>query len=222
MAASARFAILIYDGVEPIDVGGTFGVLSMARRVEPAISMFLAAQQAGPVTMANGLTVVAHHGYADCPPADVLMVLGGPGWPTQAKNGDTLAFIRRMAPVATVASVCTGGMILAASGLLAGRRATTKCQVVGKELAPVAVMRAQYPEIDVVEARIVDCGPVVTAGGVTLCIDATLHMIERLCGAAVAAETARIIEYREAWQANKNAYKAIDQTTGQRSAAARP
>lgn len=222
MAATARFAILVYDGVEPIDVGGTFGVLSMARRVEPAISMFLVAAGAGPVRMANGLTVIAEHGYADCPAADVLMVLGGPGWPAQAENADTLAFVRRMAAGNTVASVCTGGMILAASGLLTGRRATTKSQVVGKELSPVAMLRAQYPEIDVIEARIVDCGPVVTAGGVTLCIDATLHMIERFCGAAVASETARIIEYREAWQANKNAYKAVDQTTGQRSAAARP
>jgi transcriptional regulator GlxA family with amidase domain len=222
LAVTARFAILVYDGVEPIDVGGTFGVLSMAKRVEPAISMFLVAADAGPVRMANGLTVIAEHGYGDCPPADVLMVLGGPGWPAQAENADTLAFIRRMAPIATVASVCTGGMILAAAGVLAGRPATTKCQVFGQERSPLSVMGEKYPDIDTVAARLVDCGPVVTGGGVTLCIDATLHMIERLCGAATAAETARIIEYREAWQANKNAYKTIVQATGRKSATARP
>ena len=219
MGKPVRFALLAYDDVEPIDVGATFGVLSMARRVEPAISMVLVAPRAGPVRMANGLAVIAQHGYDDCPPADILMVLGGPGWTAQAENPDTLAFIRRMAPSATVASVCTGGMILAATGLLDGRPATTKRHVIGAERSPLDVLRAKHPAVNVVEARLVDCGPIVTAGGVSLAIDATLHMIERACGVTVAAETARIIEYQEAWRANKKAFPAIEKFGPRRSVA---
>src|SRR5687768_11185947 len=62
-----RFAIFIYEGVEPIDLA-TFGVLSMARRVAPEIEAFTVARAAGPVTLANGLVVLAQHGLADCPP----------------------------------------------------------------------------------------------------------------------------------------------------------
>lgn len=219
MGKPVRFALLAYEDVEPIDVGATFGVLSMARRVEPAISMVLVAPRAGPVRMANNLTVIAHYGYADCPPADILMVLGGPGWPAQAESPDTIAFIQRMAPTAMVASVCTGGMILAATGLLAGRQATTKRYVIGAERSPIDVLRVKYPDVDVVEARLVDCGPIITAGGVSLAIDATLHLIERACGATVAAETARIIEYQEAWRANKKAFPAIDASGSRRAVA---
>lgn len=218
MTKGCRFAILTYEGVEPIDIGATFGVLSMARRVVPEIEMFLIAERAGAVCMANGLTVVADFGYDDCPDADVLMVLGGPGWMRESRNAGTLSFVRRFAPRATVASVCTGGLILAAAGLLDGRQATTKREVIGEERPPIHVMRDGYPRVDVVEARLVDEGTVITGGGVTLAIDATLHLIERMFGETAAAETARIIEYRTAWQANKNAFKAITSSGSNRVA----
>jgi transcriptional regulator GlxA family with amidase domain len=80
-------------------------------------------------------------------------------------------------------------------------------------------MRAKHPDVDVVEARLVDCGPIVTAGGVSLAIDATLHLIERACGAKVAAETARLIEYQEAWRANKKAFPAIEKSGSRRAVA---
>jgi transcriptional regulator GlxA family with amidase domain len=209
MAEETRFAILVYEDVEPIDIGATFGVLSMARRVVPEVRMFLVAEQAGLVRCANGLNVAVEYGYEACPDADVLIVCGGPGWPKQVENERTLAFLRRFAPCRTVASVCTGGLILAASGLLDGRTATTKREVIGDERSPLGVMKARYPGIDVVEARLVDTGPVITGGGVSLAIDATLHLIERFFGEQAANETARIIEYRTAWRANKDAFKAI-------------
>ena len=56
-----RFGIFIYDGVEPIDLA-TFGVLSMARRVAPEIAICTIAPRAGPVALANGLTVTADFG----------------------------------------------------------------------------------------------------------------------------------------------------------------
>ena len=71
-----KAAILVYEGTEPIDLA-TYGVLSMARRVAPGVSMFLVAERSGPVVLANGLTVLADHGHDDAPPADVLIITGG-------------------------------------------------------------------------------------------------------------------------------------------------
>jgi transcriptional regulator GlxA family with amidase domain len=100
-------------------------------------------------------------------------------------------------------------MILAASGVLDGRKATTKREVVPPEQSPIDVMRQQYPAIDVSPASVVDNGGVVTGGGVSLCIDETLHLIERELGTRVAQETARIIEYTRAWDANRRELPAI-------------
>lgn len=196
-----RFAILIYRDAEPIDLA-TYGVLSMARRVAPEISIFTVAQTAGVVELANGLKVVADHGYDDAPPADVLIVTGGAGWQQQVQSEATLAYVRAATRTAKVAAVCTGGMILAAAGVLDGLSATTKREVIGAEVSPLSLMRSRHPAIQAIDARLVDCGAVLTGGGVTLCIDMTLYLLERFLGPRVAAETARIIEYSAAYAAN--------------------
>ena len=200
-----RFGILIYDGVEPVDLA-TFGVLSMARRVAPAISIFTVAPANGPVAFSNGLTVLADHGFDDCPPCDALIVTGGPGWMAQCKNPAMLGFLRRYKPERVVAGVCTGGMIMAAAGLLDGHSATTKREVIGAEVPPVDLLRERHPGVRVEDgAGLVDCGAIVTGGGVTLGIDATLHLLAKLLGQEVADETARIMEYTRAWRANREA-----------------
>jgi transcriptional regulator GlxA family with amidase domain len=153
--------------------------------------------------MANGLRLVADHGFAACPAADVLMVLGGPGWQAASEDAPTLAFIdafHRSGGI--VAAVCTGGMIVAAAGLLDGRRATTKREIVAGEARPLDLLARRRPSARVVEARVVDTGDVLTGGGVSLGIDMTLHLLQRLLGHEIAEETARILEYRHAWKAN--------------------
>jgi transcriptional regulator GlxA family with amidase domain len=103
-------------------------------------------------------------------------------------------------------------MILAAAGLLDGHAATTKQQAIGAEVPPVRLMRERHPKVAVTEhASIVDCGHIVTGGGVTLGIDATLHLLERLLGERVASETARIMEYTRAWRANREALPVVVQ-----------
>jgi transcriptional regulator GlxA family with amidase domain len=196
-----KTAILIYDDVEPIDLA-TYGVLSMARRVAPQISMFTVAERAGVIDLANGLKVVANHSYADAPDADVLIVTGGAGWQAQVRTQATLDYIRKCSGKASLVGVCTGGMILAAAGVLDGHGATTKQQVIGAEISPLALMRERHPAIRAMDARLVDCGAVVTGGGVTLCIDVTLYLLERFLGSEVARETARIMEYTAALAAN--------------------
>jgi transcriptional regulator GlxA family with amidase domain len=203
-----RFGIFIYDGVEPIDLA-TFGVLSMARRIAPEIEICTIAPRAGPVALANGLKVSADFGFAEAPLCDLVIVTGGPGWPAQAEAPMTLDYIRRVHASGRIASVCTGGMILAASGILDGGPATTKREVVPPEKSPLEAMRANYPKIDVREAMLVDQGAVVTGGGVTLCIDTTLHLIAGQLGEHVADETARIMEYQRAWRANREGFAPV-------------
>ena len=203
-----RFGIFIYPGVEPIDLA-TFGVLSMARRIAPEIEICTIAPEAGPIELANGLRVTVDFGIDDAPPCALVIVTGGPGWSAQAKAPATLDYIRRVHAQARVASVCTGAMILAASGILDGGPATTKREVVPPETAPLEVMRASYPQIAVREALLVDSGGIVTGGGVTLCIDTTLHLIASMLGAEVARETARIREYDRAQRANRDGFAPI-------------
>jgi transcriptional regulator GlxA family with amidase domain len=213
-----RFGIFIYDGVEPIDLA-TFGVLSMARRIAPEIEICTIAPVAGAVALANGLKVTADFGIENAPPCDVVIVTGGPGWTAQAKAPATLDYIRRVHRSGRIASVCTGGMILAASGILDGGPATTKREVVPPERSPVGVMRENYPRIDVREAMLVDRGEgLVTGGGVTLCIDTKLHLLADMLGQQLADETARIIEYTRAWRANREGFAPILTTQGKEAA----
>jgi transcriptional regulator GlxA family with amidase domain len=198
--AAMRVGIFIYDGVEPIDLA-TYGVLSMARRIRPEIETCTIAPQSGVVRLANGLRVLADHDIASPPPLDLLVVTGGGGWTEQSRSPATLAFIRRSAEIMPVASVCTGALILAASGVLDGKEATTKREIVAGEIRPLDALRVR-DAIKVQEASLVDEGAVVTGGGVSLCIDTMLHLLQRRFGPEMAAETARIIEYRRAWAAN--------------------
>ena len=204
-----RFGIFIYDGVEPIDLA-TFGVLSIARRIAPEISICTIAPLARPVVLANGLKVTADYGIDDAPACDVVIVTGGPGWTAQANAPATLDYIRRVHASSRIASVCTGSMILAASGVLDGGPVTTKIEVVSPEAPPVLVMRETYPDIDVREAMLVERQDgVVTGGGVTLCIDTTLHLLGELLGENVASETARILEYGRAWRADREGFAPV-------------
>jgi transcriptional regulator GlxA family with amidase domain len=204
-----QFGIFIYDGVEPIDLA-TFGVLSMARRIAPEIAICTIAPRAGPVALANGLKVTADFGIDDAPPCDLVIVTGGPGWTVQAETPATIAYIRRVHAASRIASVCTGGMILAASGILNDGPATTKREVVAPETSPLEVMRNLYPRVDVREAMLVDrSGRLVTGGGVSLCIDTTLHLLAIMLGERVADETARIMEYQRAWRANREAFAPV-------------
>jgi transcriptional regulator GlxA family with amidase domain len=206
--AAARIGVVIYEGVEPIDIGGTVGVVSMAGRVLPGLTAVTVAAEAGPVLLAGGLTVVAGHGFADAPECDVLIVCGGPGWRDQVHDADMLAFLHRQVP-ARVASVCSGALILAASGLLDGLPATTRRRAVGQERqAPLQLLAGLGTGVQAREALVVDAG-VVTGGGVSLAIDATLYLIGRLYGRDAQDEVAQVIEYDRAWAANQQALGVI-------------
>lgn len=192
------YGILLYDGVEPVDIGATVGVLSMARRMAPGLRYVTIAKKAGPVVCANGLTVLADHGLDDAPDLVDLIVTGGPGWAEASKDPDILGYIA--GSQARLTSICTGAMILAAAGRLAGKAVTTKHEVFAGETPPAEILEGCG---EVLKAAIVDDHGTVTGGGVTLGIDAMFYCLARSHGEDVARETARVMEYSRALAANR-------------------
>lgn len=201
----AMIGIVIYEGVEPIDVGGTVGVISMAQRLLPALRYVTIAPQPGAVTLASGLVVMADTDFDRAPSCDVVVVTGGPGWRRQSENPAMLAFLARQPP-AQVASVCTGALILAASGQLGGRTATTRRRATGAEtLSPLELLEASGQSGPTRVAAVTDDHGTITSGGVSLAIDGTLYLLARLYGSAIGEEVAKMIEYDRAYAANRAA-----------------
>lgn len=199
MDSKLAVAILIFDGVEVLDFAGPFEVFSRTRLV-PGIEsrksdesapfeVFTVAESSAPVTATGGLRVTPEHDFAGAPPIDLLVVPGGFGTRVLLEDADTLGWITHAAKGAQqVTSVCTGALLLARCGLLAGRRATTHWGALDllADLDPTITVER--------EARVVEDG-VVTSAGVSAGIDMAFAIVERLYGRKVADDTARYIDY---------------------------
>ncbi len=203
----ALVGVVVYEGVEPIDVGGTVGVMSMAQRILPALRYTVIAETAGPVRLASGLVIMADKSFENAPSCDVYVVTGGPGWREQVTNAAMLDFLKSRKP-SELASVCTGALILSASGQLKGKSATTRRSAVGIETdAPVDLLAKLGTVSSARVAAIVDDAGTITSGGVSLAIDGMLYILGKLYGEAARDDVARIIEYDRAFAANRDALK---------------
>ncbi|MSR06562.1 MAG: DJ-1/PfpI family protein [Gemmatimonadetes bacterium] len=195
-----RVGIFIFDDVEVLDFAGPYEVFSRAR-LTPGLEsrrsdetapfrVFTVAAKAETITATGGLRVVPDYGFATTSPIDLLVVPGGFGTRRLLEDFAALDWIRGSAAGARqVTSVCTGALLLAKAGLLAGRRATT-------HWGSLDLLASLDPTIQVERIRRVVEDGIVTSAGVSAGIDMALLMVERLCGAEVANETARYIEYQ--------------------------
>ena len=183
--------IVLFDGWDELDALAPFEVLRQAeRRGAPLSCRLVTLGEVREVEGANGLRVRA---AAPLGRPGWLVVPGG-GWNGRAERGAWGEVQRGHLPRAVgeahargagVASVCTGALIVAATGLLRGRPAVTHRSALG-DLARAGA--------EVVEARMVDDGDLVTAGGVTSGLDLGLRLLDRLAGPAAAAEVAAEME----------------------------
>jgi transcriptional regulator GlxA family with amidase domain len=190
--ATRNLAILIFDDVEVLDFCGPLEVFSVAGPLiePPAFRVYTVAETTKPVLARNGLSVNPHYALADAPAAQMLLVPGGLGTRREMKNGPLIDWIRDRSKTAElVLSVCTGALLLAKAGLLDGLEATTHRGALDllREVAPNTTIRT--------DRRYVDNGRVICSAGIAAGIDMSLHVVERLCGAEVAAKTARHMEY---------------------------
>jgi len=163
-------------------------VFSMAARIaEGAYTTEVAAPRREEITTSSGLHLRPDRSLSGCRgPIDTLIVVGGQGVPAALREGRVVPWLRRAAPRARrVASVCNGAFLLAAAGLLDGRRATT-------HWAGCEVLQRRHPEIEVEpDAIFVRDGPVWTSAGVTAGMDLALALVEEDLGRDVALEVAR-------------------------------
>jgi transcriptional regulator GlxA family with amidase domain len=197
-----KFAVLIYDGVEPIDVGAAVGVLSMAKRIESDIEFITIAEHPGIVTLANDVKVIADSGFDNPPPFDVLIVTGGPGWIKQCNNTAILKFIQLHSTNVQVVSICTGAMIIAAAGLVDGKQVTTRRHADPEKQSPLDLLSSLAPKSTPVEAAVVESKGVISGGGVTLAIDVMFYLIDKYFGEVTKDEVAKLMEYDRALEIN--------------------
>ena len=196
--------ILIFDGVEVLDFAGPFEVFSRTRLVPGVESrrsdasapfrVFTVTRNGETVTATGDLQLTPRYSFQTSPPIDLLVVPGGYGTRALLRDRETLDWICTTAAKAKkVTSVCTGSLLLAQAGLLDGRRATTHW---GALDLLQEISDAREADISIQhDLRFVDDG-IITSAGVSAGIDMALHVVEQVCGASVAAETAHYMDYK--------------------------
>jgi len=188
--------VALFEGFTVLDVYGPVQAFASCRVMRAdgtphrLYEILTVGDRPGPVRAGEGTATVVEHAFADAPPYDIVLIPGGFG--TRRAVSDP-SFLKRLAAAserATVtATVCTGSALLARTGLLDGRPATSN------KLAWDWVIQ-QGPQVRWQRrARWVDDGNVLTSSGVSAGIDMALSLVERLNGHEMALASARNMEY---------------------------
>jgi transcriptional regulator GlxA family with amidase domain len=192
-----QVGILIFKDVEVLDFCGPFEVFSATRlneekrREEPSpFDVLLVGETKSFVVTTGGMKVLPDCGLDDCPSLDVLVIPGGWGTRKEMSNRRLLAWLAERAKrVETLASVCTGALLLGKAGLLDGKRATTHWR-------SLDWMEELFPRTKVEkELHFVEEGNLLTSAGISAGIDMALKVVARYFGEGVARATAKHIEY---------------------------
>ena len=182
-------AFLVSDGAVVIDFAGPWEVFQdvmIPGRRNMAFQLFTVSESNKPIQASGGMKIVADYTLQNAPAPKVIVI------PAQSAPSEAvLAWVRKSAKSADVTmSVCTGAYLLAKTGLLAGKSATTH------HASYVDFARA-YPDIHMKRgARFVEDGNLATAGGLSSGIDLALRVVERYYGREVATQTAFDMEYQ--------------------------
>lgn len=180
-----QIAIVVYPGFTALDFIGPYEVL----RNLPDAEVRFVWHEPGPVIADSGVLVIgATHSFDETPSPDVILVPGGMSTFEHAQDQKILDWVRRAHQTSVwTTSVCSGSLILAAAGVLSGRRATSHWLVVP--------MLRTFGVTPVGDARIVHEGRIVTAAGVSAGIDLGLWLAGQLGGEAQAKAIQLAIEY---------------------------
>lgn len=181
--AAFRIVFVLYPRLTQLDFTGPYEVLTRM----PGVEVIVACKDGGALASESGLCFANLRALADIESCDMIMVPGGPG---QTEAMQDIAFmdeVKRLGASARyVTSVCTGSLILAAAGLLKGKRA-------GSHWAyrDMLSMFGAIPD----DARVVRDGDTITGGGVTAGIDIALRIVADLAGDEIAKQIQLMIEY---------------------------
>lgn len=177
---------VVFDGFLLLDLAGPLGALEVANAyADPGYTFELVSVDGGLIRSSAGIHVDTRR-YEPGRPADLLIVPGGVGTGEAVNDLPLVELIRRINSAArTSASVCSGAFLLAAAGILDGRRATTHWDA-------ASFMQAAYPEVVVdSDCIFIEDGNVWTSAGITAGVDLALAIIERDYGLAAAQRTAQ-------------------------------
>ncbi|MER5996538.1 DJ-1/PfpI family protein [Streptomyces viridosporus] len=179
-----QIAIVLFDRFTALDAVGPYETLG---RLPDAETVFVA-ERTGPVRSDTGaLAITADRALAEVPAPDVVVVPGGPGQTPQMENGALLDWLRGADANSTwTTSVCTGSLLLAAAGLLEGRRATSHW---------LALEHLRRFGAEPTGERVVTDGKYVTAAGVSSGIDMGLTLLGRIAGDDHARAVQLLTEY---------------------------
>jgi putative intracellular protease/amidase len=180
-----QIAIVIYPGFTALDMIGPYEVL----RNLPNAEVRFVWHQAGPITADSGVLVIgATHSLAQTPSPDVILVPGGASTPVHARDEALLDWVRRAHRHASwTTSVCSGSVILAAAGLLEGKRATS-------HWLAIPLLKG-FGAIPVTDERVVHQDNIVTSAGVSAGLDLALWLAGEIGGAGRAKAIQLAIEY---------------------------
>ena len=187
---SLTIGFLVYEGLQALDMTGPLDAFGAANEYAPeglpAYTLATVGLGREPVRTENGLQLVPDAALDDAPPLDTLIIPGGRGSRIVNRDARLLDWIRaRAGDTRRIASTCTGIYILAATGLLDGRRATTHWRFADD-------VRARFPAVRLdVDPLYIRDGPFHTSGGLSACLDLALAMIEADLGSTVALAVAR-------------------------------
>ena len=186
MGRKRRVGILVFDGVKLLDVAGPSEVFSEANRFGADYEVVLYSADGRDVASSTGRRISVDAAAADTGPLELALVAGGDVFPAHPVSPELAGAARIMAKQARrTASICTGAFILAAAGLLDGRRATTHWQHAG-------TLARAYPAIEVEpDAIYVEDGQLFSSADVSAGIDLALALVERDHGADLARDVAR-------------------------------
>jgi putative intracellular protease/amidase len=179
-----QIAIVLYDRFTALDAVGPYETLGRL----PDSEVVFVAEETGPVRTDTGrLALTADRTLAEVPSPDILIVPGGPGQTPQMENTALLDWLRAAdATSAWTTSVCTGSLLLAAAGLLRGRRATSHW---------LALDFLKRLGAEPTEERVVFDGKYVTGAGVSAGIDMGLTLLGRIAGDEHAQAVQLLTEY---------------------------
>jgi putative intracellular protease/amidase/YHS domain-containing protein len=185
-----RVAFLISEGAEVVDFSGPWGVFEYTLLGDDnhnPFQLYTVSASKQPVKVSGGLTVTPDYTFADAPTPDVIVV---PALDDEQLAPGALEWLKAASPKTQLTmSVCNGSYVLAAAGLLDGRRATAHHGGYG-------MMYALYPKVVLLRGlRYVEDGKFATSGGLTSGVDLALRVVERYYGRDVAQRTARQLEY---------------------------
>lgn len=174
---------VLFPDVTQLDPTGPAQFLSRL----PGATTVTAARSLEPVATDCGFSLIPAVRFADAPQADILCIPGGHGVAEAVNDPAMIEFVKRQAAGAKwVTSVCTGAFVLGRAGLLEGKRATTHWAYT--HLLPLVGAVHE-------DARVVEDGNTITAGGVTSGIDFALTLLAREAGQTVAEAVQLSLEY---------------------------